>query len=300
VSFDSLAGRPVPLVSVIVPARNAGTTVPRFLDALGRQTVPPTDFEVLIIDDCSSDETAAIVRDSEMATLLTLPSHGGAYVARNRGIDSAHAEVLAFTDADCVPATDWIERGLAALESSGADLIAGNIEVPLGERPSAAQLVDFSSWYDQEDFAARGLAATGNLWVRREVVSRIGKFDEGLVSGGDMDFAERATRSGSSVQYSGDVVVTHFPEGAWHLVKKAYREGQEAARRGRPHVMAWLRGGDPHWRRARRTRLEIHGYDPGPWKRLSMLVVKNLVIRLPMLAGNLIGMASRLRERPAS
>jgi glycosyltransferase involved in cell wall biosynthesis len=288
---------PVPLVSVIVPARNASAKVPRFLDAIKRQTVPMSDYELLIVDDHSSDETARIVRESEPATLLSLSSHGGAYVARNRGIDAARAKILAFTDADCIPAADWLERGIAALDSGEADLIAGQIEVPLGERPSAAQLVDFSSWYDQEDFAARGAAATGNLWIRREVLSKIGGFDENLMSGGDMDLTERAVGHGYKLEYAGDVVVSHLPEGYWHVLKKSYREGNEAARRGRSHLRAWLRGGDPDWRTARRGRLAAHGYRPRPLKRLSIFLVKNFLIRLPMLAGNLTGLAVRLRER---
>jgi glycosyltransferase involved in cell wall biosynthesis len=291
---------PVPLVSVIVPARNASAKVPRFLDAIERQTVPTSDYELLIVDDGSSDETAMIVREGGQATLLSLSSHGGAYVARNRGIDAAQAKILAFTDADCIPAEDWLERGIAALENGDADLIAGQIDVPLGERSSAAQLVDFSSWYDQADFASRGVAATGNLWIRREVLSRIGGFDETLMSGGDMDLTERAVGRGYKLEYAGDVVVTHLPEGSWHVLKKSYREGNEAARRGRSHLRKWLRGGDPDWRTARGGRLAAHGYSPRPSKRLSMFLVKNFLIRLPMLAGNLTGLAARLRDRRAA
>jgi glycosyltransferase involved in cell wall biosynthesis len=288
---------PRPRASVIVPARNAAAKIGSFIAAIQRQTAAPADYELLIVDDCSTDATAAKVRESGSAQLLSLPEHGGPYVARNRGIEAARADVLVFTDADCEPAGDWIERGLDALQTSGADLIAGNIDVPLGERPSAAQLVDFSSWYDQEDFASRGVAATGNLWVRREVLSRIGGFDESLMSSGDMDLTERAVGHGFRLEYAGDVVVTHLPESYWHLLKKGYRLGRGAAARGRPHLLAWLRGGDPDWRAARRSRPAIHGYTPGPWKRLSMFLVKNFLIRLPILAGNLTGMAARLRGR---
>ena len=286
-----------PRVSVIVPARNASTKVKRLIAAIQSQTAPPQDHELLIVDDCSTDETRAVVEASEVATLVALPSHGGPYVARNRGIEAARGELLAFTDADCSPAPDWIERGLSAFDRTGADLIAGKIDVPLGEHPSAAELVDFSSWYDQEDFASRGVAATGNLWIRREVVSEIGGFDESLMSSGDMDLTERAVSRGHRLAYDADVVVTHPPESYWHLVKKGYRLGRGAAARGRPHLRAWLRGGDPDWRAARRGRAEIHGYTPGRWKRFSMTLVKNFLIRVPILAGNLTGMATRRRER---
>jgi glycosyltransferase involved in cell wall biosynthesis len=288
-----------PRVSVIVPARNASAKIRRLLAAIQAQTAPRSDHELLIVDDCSTDETRAVVEASDVATLVALRRHGGPYVARNRGIEAARGDLLAFTDADCQPARDWIERGLASAERTGADLIAGKIDVLLGERPSAAELVDFSSWYDQEDFASRGVAATGNLWIRREVISQIGGFDESLMSSGDMDLTERAVSRGYRLEYDGDVIVTHPPESYWHLVKKGYRLGRGAAARGRPHVKAWLRGGNPDWRAARRGRAAIHGYSPGPWKRLSMSLVKNFLIRLPILAGNLTGMAARRRDRPS-
>lgn len=290
----------VPFVSVIVPARNASQKVRRLIEAMEGQTVDRDHYELLIVDDCSSDETPAIVEESDVATLVALPSHGGPYVARNTGIRSARGDLLAFTDADCKPAPDWIERGLASFERSGADLIAGKIDVPLGDRPSAAELVDFSSWYDQEDFVSRGVAATGNLWIRRAVLTSVGGFDENLMSSGDMDLTERAVGQGHRLEYDGGLVVAHPPESYLHLLKKGYRLGKGAAARGRPHIKMWLRGGDSDWRAARSSRATIHGYTPGPGKRLSMSLVKNFLIRLPILAGNLTVMASRLRARPPS
>ena len=61
-----------------------------------------------------------------------------------------------------------------------------------------------------------------------------------------------------------------------------------------------LRFRDPDWRTARGGRLAAHGYSPRPSKRLSMFLVKNFLIRLPMLAGNLTGLAAQLRGRRAA
>jgi glycosyltransferase involved in cell wall biosynthesis len=282
---------------VIVPARNAAGKVGRLIAAMEGQTASRELFELVIVDDCSSDETAAAVRASGVTTLIELPARGGAYVARNRGIEGARGEILAFTDADCQPAPDWIECGLRSLQSSGADLIAGRFDVPLGERPSIAELVDFASFYDQEDFVSRGVAATGNLWIRRNVISDIGGFDESLMSGGDMDLTGRAVGAGYRLEYDGAVVVTHAPESYWHLAKKGYRLGEAAAARGQSHLRSWMRGGDPEWRAARRQRPADHGLELRLRQRISMSLVRNFVIRLPIAAGNLAGMVARLRDR---
>ena len=103
-----------PLVSVIVPARDAGPTVVDTLESVRRQTV--TDLEVIVIDDGSTDDTVARVArvTDPRITLASFPG-AGLPTARNRGIARATGEYLAFLDADDQWTADKLESQVAAL-----------------------------------------------------------------------------------------------------------------------------------------------------------------------------------------
>ncbi len=99
--------------SVIIPAYNAAHILPRCLDALERQTLPRTAYEIIVVDDGSLDQTAVIA--TERGARLLEVGHAGAAAARNAGVEIAHAPIVVFTDADCEPAPDFLERVLEPL-----------------------------------------------------------------------------------------------------------------------------------------------------------------------------------------
>src|SRR5437588_11664976 len=110
--------------SVIVPEHKAALTLALTLDALATQDFEG-EFEVIVVDDGSTDETAAIAQSAAGATRLLAQPHSGPAVARNRGVEAAEAPVLAFCDADVFPATGWLRAGLGTLEH--ADLVQGKV-----------------------------------------------------------------------------------------------------------------------------------------------------------------------------
>ncbi|HKL89002.1 MAG TPA: glycosyltransferase, partial [Salinibacter sp.] len=101
-----------PPISVVVAARNEAKTLPDLLDALDAQTHPT--HEVVIVDDASTDETAAIAEawaeERAHATVLQIaePTRPRKKNALARGIEAARHDLLAFTDADCRPPPDWL------------------------------------------------------------------------------------------------------------------------------------------------------------------------------------------------
>ena len=106
---------PRPFASVVVPAYNAAGTLPLCLAALADQDSPSSAYEVIVVDDGSTDETAAIARAAGVR-VIGQPRAGPA-AARNRGAAAAAGELLLFTDADCAPVRGW----LAALSAAFAD-----------------------------------------------------------------------------------------------------------------------------------------------------------------------------------
>lgn len=97
-----------PAISVIIPAYNRSKTISYCLDSVLAQTLPP--FEVIVVDDCSSDDTVAIVKKyaRQRVRCIVLPENSGAQVARNKGIFEAKGDWIAFQDSD----DEWIPHKL--------------------------------------------------------------------------------------------------------------------------------------------------------------------------------------------
>ena len=303
---------PAPItVSVVVPVRNGRAQLPLLLAALERQTLPRDRFEVIVADDASDDGTPDIVREHPLgARVVVCETRGGSYAARNRALLEASADVLAFTDADCVPSPDWLERGLAAMAQPGADLVAGHIEIPLGGRPSAAALIDCARHLDQARAVGEGFGATANLWARRDVVERVGGFNADLISGGDTEFGHRAQASGATLRYAPEVRIVHPPRGAAReLARKAYRLGYGAAQQRHHARSAVLRGRKVIYARpgAYRPRLRVYGMDRlerdghvlDLRRRVAMPVVSYFFVQLPIAAGNWAGHRDERRRGSA-
>lgn len=114
---------PLPLnlrASVIIPAYNAEDVLPRCLRALEHQTIPQDQYEVIVIDDGSTDRTAELAREGGARVLKV--NHVGPAAARNAGAELARSDVIVFTDADCEPAPDFLER---ILEPFDAPVVSG-------------------------------------------------------------------------------------------------------------------------------------------------------------------------------
>ena len=200
-------------VSVIMPARDAGTTIGRALAAIAAQE-GDLDYEVLVVDDGSRDDTVAIARAAG-ATVLTQPGRGPG-AARNLGARSASGEVLAFTDADCFPDPGWLRAGARALRERALDLVQGRV-VPDPE--ATVRPFDHTIWVVRES----GLYETANLFVRRAAFVASGGFEDwlevgiGKRLGEDVWLGWKLRRAGARTGFAADALVHHavFPR-RWH------------------------------------------------------------------------------------
>jgi glycosyltransferase involved in cell wall biosynthesis len=103
-----------PRASVVVPVYNGERTLPACLEALKRQSLPPDEFEVIVVDDGSTDGTAGVAE--RFGVVYLHQENQGPATARNRGAEQARGEFLLFTDADCEPHEDWLEEMLRCFE----------------------------------------------------------------------------------------------------------------------------------------------------------------------------------------
>lgn len=238
---------PVPTVSVIVPVRDAAGCISRCLEALCAQSWPEDALQVIVVDDGSVDETRGRVRAFPVE-LVPTRGVGSPYAARNAGLERARGEIIAFTDADCVPGKDWVARGVARLQAEAADLVAGQVRYRCSEPPRADELFDAIRHVDHERSVERGVAMTSNLFVRRAVFDALGPFDASRRSGEDAGFTGRATGAGYALVYA--------PEA---LAEKTARRGlalwRKQVRVGRGQLLLWRRQGMPRREWIRRTLL---------------------------------------------
>lgn len=190
-------------VSVIVPVYRDWPALERALAALAAQTLPPQDYEVLVV---SNEETAPPARLAGGNVRLLHEPAGHSYAARNAALAVARGGALAFTDSDCRPAPDWLEQGLAAL--AAAPLAGGCIAIEPARRNLATDF-DRCFAFQQAETVPQGHSVTANLFVRRAVVEVIGPFDAALQSGGDFEFCQRAKRAGFTLAYAECAVVAH-------------------------------------------------------------------------------------------
>lgn len=106
---------PIPSTSVVIPARNAATTIGACLDAIAK--LDPGPIEVIVVNDASTDATAQIATEKG-AHVIHLTKNVGPGLARNAGVRVARGEYVAFTDADCQVPPDWLGRFHMAFDAS--------------------------------------------------------------------------------------------------------------------------------------------------------------------------------------
>jgi glycosyltransferase involved in cell wall biosynthesis len=196
----------VPEASVIVSARNAAATVGATVAALAAQDAD-VPYEVIVVDNGSTDDTAEIVARAGSAVRLVRKEPSRVGEARNRGVAAARGNLLAFTDSDCVPEPDWLRAGVRALADS--DLVQGRV-LP---DPAAVRTPFDRSVTIQREY---GLYETANLFVRRELFERLDGFEDWLPErvvsrplGEDVWFAWRARRAGARTAFCDDALVHH-------------------------------------------------------------------------------------------
>ena len=179
--------------TIVIPVFNMADTIGRCLESITALDYDPEAFEVIVVDNMSTDETREIVAKFPVK-VLEEKVFQSSYAARNTGIAAARGKLIAFTDADCVVDRAWLDE---IAREAGDELVgcfAGEIlsfpPTTLVERFSEhigllRQRGPLSGWHH------RPYAQTANAAYRREVFNKVGFFHPTVKSGGDADIAWR-------------------------------------------------------------------------------------------------------------
>ena len=199
----------LPFLSVIVPARDAESTLAECLRSVARSSYPPERREVVVVDNASRDRTRQVAADAGVRCIRE-EQRGPSY-ARNRGIRESAGEILVFTDADCVASADWLPELVAGFESDSVGGVAGEIFSYPPETPAQRYATSrHIRWQRAALDLPRPYPATGNVAFRRTVFERIGLFDTRFETAEDKDFGWRFFAAADmELRYRPRAVVLH-------------------------------------------------------------------------------------------
>lgn len=278
-----MADRFEPLVSVVIPIYNGETDVPDLLECLRSQTYPNHQVEYIVVDNNSRDRTLDLLNAAKTPDFPLKPRSEtqiqSSYAARNTGIRAAQGDIIAFTDADCRPQKDWLEKLIQPFKKSEIGLSIGEIIGLTGdsllERHATRHEVLSQKHTLAHSFCPYG--QTANLAVRRQIFEKVGLFRPYLTTGGDADMCWRILRE-TDYQYEfiPDAIALHRHRATWEELRRQ-----------------WQRYG-----RSNRYLHELHGVDlmrDATWSEISYRGLRWLLKEVPVKSTKtLLGRASWL------
>ena len=168
-----------PRVSVVVPFHNSESRLAACIESLLGQRDPGAPYEVILVDNGSSDASASVAARFSDVVVLEEPAPG-AYAARNTGIRRARAPLIAFTDADCIVAPDWLRSILDGLQDPATAILLGHCSYPANASWALRVLGAYENAKTEYVIsrcpAAHHFGYTNNMAVRARVFEEIGLF----------------------------------------------------------------------------------------------------------------------------
>ncbi len=240
-----------PSVSVVIPTYNRKEMLAEMIGLLTEQTLDPSEFEVLVVDDGGKDGTPEFIEalDMPFALRVVTQPNGGASRARNHGAEEARADMIVFMDDDLVPQPEMIKSHRDALVEDESTVVIGKL-MPWDEGSRGA----WNRWEDR--IYARHYAAvesnrrppsgrrlySGNFSVWRQAFLNAGGFDEDLLRGEDVELGFRLESRGANFKFSSGAAAYHRgyrPYASWRNSNYLYGQSdvQLGILRGHPQVL---------------------------------------------------------------
>jgi len=201
----------------VIPAYNSEDTILKTLEGFSHQTKLPE--EIIVVDNNSEDKTSERVKSfaenfPSLKVIIAKENKKGPSSARNKGVDLSCGDAIAFIDADEIPQKGWVEVIEKELEE-GADAITG----PVKEYDTDTFLKKYLDIMQTTSIGRRDVIkgnvssdrflSAGNMAIKKDLFLQIGKFDEEMIIGEDLDLSKRIYASGKCIFYNPQIAVLH-------------------------------------------------------------------------------------------
>lgn len=206
----------VPALSVVIATYNRAERLRACLEALSRQTLPPDEFEVIVVVDGSTDGTAEVLAGftAPFSLRSIRQPNAGQNVARNRGIEEAVGCFCLFLDDDIVASPSLLAGHLGAQRSERNRVAIGRLRMALPPRAGWYERAFAENWQARYESLDQGAVPTwedcysGNLSVPRELLRACGGFAATRDRGYDVELGYRLARAGGTIVYARDAIGT--------------------------------------------------------------------------------------------
>jgi glycosyltransferase involved in cell wall biosynthesis len=208
---DSLVEPPVnPYISIVIPNHNSAKTIGLCLDSVYASTY--TDYEVIVIDDCSTDDSIAVI-ERYPCRLFRLTEHGGASKARNTGAENSSGKIIFFIDADCLLQANTLTTAVSAYQEEGPTVVLGGTYTwqPYDRDFFSRFQSIYIHYSETKNNSNPDYIATHAMLISAELFRKSGGFNEKFLPIlEDVEFSHRLKRLGFSLRMKPDIQVRHI------------------------------------------------------------------------------------------
>jgi len=267
-------------ISVVIPTRNSERFIAQTLTAIRKGTRLPE--EVIVVDGCSTDCTRAISQTHDATVVENVKLHTAS--ARRIGVETATSPIIAFTDSDCIPVPDWVERIAHAFEADPRlDGIGGRVTLTEPRNPVqafSAHVFENIKSFPREPVqittkGVSGLSFAGaNCAFRKEKIIAVGNFrDQFSNYAEEVDLLWRLIDDGAKLIFDSDLKVEHlgYPDTLEGLIRSSFRQGTTSTLltkyHGRSPRIDWFL----YKKWIKSAMATLNPWNRDPWSALSLL-----------------------------
>ena len=197
-----------PQISIIVPTYNSELTLKRCIESLKSQTLSRKNYEIIVADDGSEDNTVKIAKEIHVDTIINGEHHSAAN-ARNSGANNAKADLIAFIDSDCKAKENWAKLMVEELKTNA--VVGGSLMNGSSNLISWAEyLMEFSDFSNKHDRSYVKFTPASNVAFHKNLFLRVGGFPSLKNISEDYSLGQELAKHGAKILFVPEIQVYHY------------------------------------------------------------------------------------------